>query len=156
MVQNLLWLANELYPGRRIIVWARNAHVMRNRSLTESGGWAPYAMGDGVRAEFGDQSYAITFVSYEGSHHWAHAQRPTFTIVPDQHAEPEFEELMAAAGHRFGLIDFRAAVAEGTWLAQPFFARPIAHSADLSESGRNYDAFLFIRTQESSAAIPIP
>ncbi len=156
MVQNLLWLANELYPGSRIIVWAHNAHIMRNPSLTESGGWAPYAMGDGVRAEFGNQSYAIAFVSYEGSHHWAHPQRPTFTIVPDQHPEPEFEELMAAAGHGIGLLDLRGAVGGNSWLAQPFLARPLGHSTDRSQWGRNYDAFLFIRTQEPSVDIPMP
>jgi erythromycin esterase len=157
MVQNLLWLANELYPGRRIIVWAHNAHIMRNPSLLESGRWAPYAMGDGVWAEFGNQSYAIAFVSYEGSHRWASvAQRPTFTIVPDQHPEPEFEELMAAAGHGIALLDLRGAVGGNTWLAQPFLARPLGHSTDRSQWGRNYDALLFIRTQEPSVAIPMP
>jgi erythromycin esterase len=154
MAQNLSWLANQLYPGRKIVVWAHNGHVMRNRSVTEFNNRATYTMGDGAWAEFGTESYAIALVSYEGSSHWPSARQSTYTIVPDQRREAEFEELMAATGHRSGLVDLRTAVAERTWLAQPFFARPINHSTDRSRWGSNVDAFLFIRTQEP--AVPIP
>ena len=158
MAQNLVWLANQMYPGRKIIVWAHNGHIIRDRSRTESdsSGGSLYAMGDGVRAAFGNDAYAIASVSYEGSYHWAHPQRPTFEIVPDQSPEPEFEELMVAAGHRIGLLDLRQAVPGSAWLAQPFLARPIEHSTDRSPWGRSFDAFLFIRTQEPSLAIPLP
>lgn len=156
MAQNLSWLTNQLYPGRKIIVWAHNGHIMRNPALTEFGSRVTYMMGDGVWSEFGAGSYAIALVSYEGAFHRPSTNQGTFTIVPDQHPEAEFEELMAAAGHRFGLVDLRAAVEEGTWLAQPFWARPISHSTDRSRWGSTVDAFLFIRTQEPAAAIPRP
>ena len=154
MAQNLSWLANQLYPGRKIIVWAHNGHIMRNLSSSEFGNRATYTMGDGVWSEFGARSYAIALVSYEGSSHWPSPQQSTYTIVPDQRREAEFEELMAATGRRSGLVDFRAAGAEGSWLAQPFFARPLNHSTDRSRWGDNVDAFLFIRTQEPAVAIP--
>lgn len=156
MTRNLSWLATQMYPGRKIIVWAHNMHVMRSPQLMEFGSRMTYAMGDGVWSEFGAASYAIGLVSYEGSCHWPSPQSSTYDIVPDQRREAEFEELMAAAGHRFGLVDLRSAVAERTWLAQPFFARPMNHSTDRSEWSRNFDAFLFIRTQEPSVAIPRP
>ncbi len=154
MAQNLSWLANQLYPDRKIIVWAHNGHIMRNPSLMEFDSRVTYMMGDGVWSEFGAGSYAIALVSYEGSFHRPSTNQPTCTIVPDQHAEAEFEELMAAAGHRIGFVDLRAAVAEGTWLAQPFWARPISHSTDRSRWGSTVDAFLFIRSQEPAVAIP--
>lgn len=156
MAQNLKWLANQMYPDRKIIVWAHNAHIARNFSILESGRWSRYMMGDGVWSEFGDRSYSIAFVSYEGSYHWAHDQRPTYNIVPDQDPEAEFEELMAAAGQRVAVVDLRTAVADNTWLGQPFLARPIGHSTDRSRWGSNYDAFVFIRTQEPAVAIPWP
>lgn len=154
MARNLSWLANQLYPGRKIIVWAHNMHVMRSPQLMEFGSRMTYAMGDGVWSEFGAASYAIGLVSYEGSCQWPSPQWSMYDIIPDQRREAEFEELMAATGHRFGLVDFRTAVAERTWLAQPFFARPMNHSTDRSEWSRNFDAFFFIRTQEASVAIP--
>lgn len=156
MAENLKWLANRMYPGRKIIVWAHNGHIGRNFSLIESGRWYRYAMGDGIWSAFGEQSYSIAPVSYEGSYHWASPIRPTLAIVPDQHREAEFEELMVAAGHSFGIVDLRRASAEDTWLAQPFLARPIQHSTDRSRWGSNYDALLFIKTQEPSVAIPWP
>jgi erythromycin esterase len=158
MGENLKWLANRTYPGRKIIVWAHNAHIARNFSLLESGRWSRYRymMGDAVWSEFGDRSYSIAFVSYEGSYHWAAAQRQTYTIVPDQQRETEFEELMAAVGRPIGMVDLRRAGAENTWLAHPFLARPLQHSTDRSPWASNYDAFLFIKTQEPSMAIPFP
>jgi erythromycin esterase len=156
MAENLSWLANQQYPGRKIIVWAHNAHIMRNSSLAEAASRSSYRMGDGVWSEFGDESYVIALVSYEGSYRWPRPQGATFTIVPDQSREAEFEELMTATGLRIGLIDLRAPVAAGAWLARPFLARPINHEAERSRWGRNVDAFLFIKTQEPSAAIPQP
>jgi len=156
MAENLSWLANHQYPGRKIIVWAHNAHIMRNLSLTESGTGSPYSMGDGVWSEFGSESYAIALVSYQGSYRWPRPQSSTLNIVPDQRPEAEFEELMAAVGLPIALVDIRAAVAEGAWLAGPFLARPINHYTDQSRWGLNVDAFLFIRNQEPSVAIPTP
>jgi erythromycin esterase len=157
MAENLSWLANQLYPGRRIIVWAHNVHIMRNPSLTQiaQAYGAEWFMGDRVSAEFGDASYAIAPVSYEGSYRWAPLiSVATYNIIPDQHPDAEFEELMAALGHPFALVDLRNAAPGDGWLAQPFLARPIVHRADRAAWTQVYDAFLFIRSQEPSAPRP--
>jgi len=59
MAQNLSWLANQLYPGRKIIVWAHNGHILRNLSPTDFGSRVTYTMSDGVWSEFGAGSYAM-------------------------------------------------------------------------------------------------
>jgi erythromycin esterase len=148
MAQNLSWLASHIYPGSKIIVWAHSGHVIRNPSRVQSfEGSRQYAMGDGAWSVFGPESYTIAPVSYDGEY-----RRARFTIVPDQHEDAEFEELMWATGHRLGLVNLREPTAEDAWLTRPFLARPIQHTVDRSQWADNFDAFLFIATQTPSVA----
>jgi hypothetical protein len=158
MAQNVIWLANQIYPNRKIIVWSHNAHIARDLPAGSIPFIPnlPYLMGDGVWSAFGDRSYSVAFVSYEGSYHLAHLETPTFDIVPDQDSEPEFEEIMTATGNHIAMVDLRGAVAEQAWLGQPFLARPITHSTNRSRWGSSYDAFVFIKTQEPVITIPWP
>jgi erythromycin esterase len=151
MVQNLIRLATRLYPGHKIIVWAASAHVGRNLTSIDTPGWIGdrYTLGDGAKSEFGDLSYAIAPVSYEGVYY-----SQEYTIVPDQDLGLEFEELMAAAGYEMAFVDLRGAVSEDSWLGESFLARPVEHSTMGSRWSENYDAFLFIKRQESRSPAP--
>ncbi len=107
-------------------------------------------MGDGVWEELGEESYSIGLVSHTGAYcrDTSEYPWPAWTIVPDQHPLPEFEELAAAAGFEFAFIDLRAPAKEGFWLGGSFLARPIGHAVDRSVWSQNFDALFFIRNQE--------
>lgn len=153
MAENLVWLANEYFPGRKIIVWAHTGHVMRNPTMLEREAWADYLMGDGVWEALGEESYVVGFSSYDGSYRWINLPRmPTWTIVPDQHPAAEFEELMVAAGHELAIVDLRAARESGAWPGGSFLARPLLYSWT-SRWSESMDAIFFIRTQEPSRLV---
>ena len=156
MAENLIWMAKEYYPDRKIIVWCHSGHAMRASSelpvniglqVTLSDGVCKeFALGDGVWKEFGKEMYSIAPVSYEGKH----SGNREYTVVSDQVPEAEFEELMAATGQTAALVDLRKVKDGAGWLGGPFVARPIEHVSMRSVWSHHFDAFLFLRIQEPS------
>lgn len=151
MAKNLLWLANERYPDRKIIVWAGTAHAARMPEIPRSAGGSGPSMGHHIAPAFGSRSYVIGMTSYTGR-----SGRPDREIVADQHPQPEFEELMAAAGFDYGLVNLRRAAAEGSWAAGEFLARPHAHTTIPAVWSDLLDALFFVREQEPSQAVEPP
>lgn len=143
MAENLLWLANERYPDRKIIVWSGTAHAARAAEpppFLRNQPWAaPYfpSMGQRIGEVFGSQSYVIGVTSYRSA---------DAGMIPDQDLPlPEFEELMAAAGFDYGLLDLRRAAAEEGWAGGEFLARPIGHISGAAVWSDLMDALLFVR-----------
>ncbi len=138
MADNVIWLANERYPGRRIIIWSATAHAARTSQVPPAAGKGP-PLALRVNEVFGSKSYAIGVTSYRsaGGH-----------IVPDQHPLPEFEELMSAAGFDYGLIDLRRARSERNWAGEEFLARPIGHHTTPAVWSALLDALLFVREHQ--------
>ena len=145
MADNVLWLANERYPDRKIIVWSATAHAARAPLMSDFGvparfGGGDPSMGQFIGEAFGSKSYVIGLTSYSGK-----ARRE---IVPDQDPLPEVEELIAAAGLDYGLLDLRRAAAKGSWAGGEFLARPIGHTTYPRVWSDALDALLFVREQE--------
>jgi erythromycin esterase len=60
MARNLAWLAREYFPGRKIIVWAANPHVIRHPyRIPQQNINISVGMGQGVWEAFGDRSFVI-------------------------------------------------------------------------------------------------
>jgi erythromycin esterase len=138
MAKNLLWLANERYPDRKIIVWSATSHAARMAEIPPSGGSGP-SMGQRIGEAFGSKSYVIGVTSYRSA---------GARIVADQDPLPEFEELMAAAGFDYGLLDLHHAATERSWAAGEFLARPIGHTTRLEVWSDLLDALLFVHEHE--------
>lgn len=146
MAENLIWMAKEYYPDRKIIVWCHNGHAMRAPNELPVNMGLQVTLGDGVWKEFGEEMYSIAPVSYEGKL----SGDGEFTVVSDQDPEAEFEELMAATGQAAALVDLRKVKDRAGWLGGPFVARPLDHISLRSVWSHHFDAFLFLRTQEPS------
>lgn len=76
MASNLLWLARERYPDRKLIVWAHNYHIAKRGDLV-MGQYAPTPdvpypydrlLGDGVSQALGEAVYALGFVVGGGTY----------------------------------------------------------------------------------------
>lgn len=135
MAENLIWLANERYSGRRIIVWSATVHAARMPEIPPAGGSGP-SMGQRIGDVFGPKSYVIGVTSFRSA---------AGQFVPDQHPLPEFEELMATAGFDYGLLDLRRARTEGNWAGGEFLARAISHTTTSAVWSELLDALLFVR-----------
>jgi len=139
MTENLIWLASQRYPQRKIIIWSATAHAARMPQLPAAAGGDGPSLGLRLYELFGSKSYAIGVTSYRNAQ--GH-------IVSDQHPLPEFEELMAAAGFDYGFIDLRGARSGRSWIAGEFLARPNFHNTTPAVWSELLDALLFVREHQ--------
>lgn len=145
------WLANERFPGHRIIIWAATAHLTRNTKTLEpvDRTWNyrdAEHMGDTVFADFGTDLYTIAVTSHhgrtgrvwpEGSNRESHIEDVDLPI-PDT-----FEDLAHRAGSAVTFHDLRGRP-EGHWLRGSFVARPLGFIPTSAVWADVVDAFLFI------------
>lgn len=144
MAENLLWLANERHPDRKIIVWSHTGHAARLAKMPPEYGGGP-SMGYRIGQSLGPKSYAIGVTSYSGNR-----------IVADQNPLPEFEELMSAARFQYGFLDLRRAAAGRHWAGGEFLARPIDNTTRSEVWSDKLDALLFVRERIASQDTPPP
>jgi erythromycin esterase len=75
--ENLRWLIDTAYPGRKIMVWAHNAHVMNAWYTNRFDGVSLQPLADGMKPMgvwltgwYGDALYKIGLTAYQGSDGW--------------------------------------------------------------------------------------
>ncbi|MCD4794669.1 MAG: erythromycin esterase family protein [Bacteroidales bacterium] len=64
MAENIEWIADNLYPDKKIIIWAHNAHVMNNKEYMSMG----YYFSDKIKK----QSYTVGIFGLKGS--WGYGE----------------------------------------------------------------------------------
>jgi erythromycin esterase len=148
MAENLIWMAKDYYPGRKIIVWCHSGHAIRVPSqLPANPIPLQTTLADYIYEVFGQEMYSIAPVSYGGR--WAYGGLD-YTVVSDQVPDAEFEELMAATGQIAAFVDLRHTGETARWLEGPFVARPWEHVSIRSVWRDHFDAFVFLKKQEPS------
>ena len=144
MADNLTFLANDLYAGRKIIVWAANIHV---RHANEQTTWVFPTMGGWLTKRFRDELYTIGLYPNRGT---VPGGRSVFTIDP---AEPgTMERLLSDAGASQLFVDLlNQPRSDGTrWMYEPMLSRdasisgPQAMLPVLIVPRDQYDGLLFI------------
>jgi erythromycin esterase len=144
MADNLTFLANDLYAGRKIIVWAANIHV---RHANEKTTWVFPTMGGWLAKRFRDELYTIGLYPNRGT---VPGARSVFTIDP---AEPgTMERLLSDAGASQLFVDLlNRPQSDGTrWMFEPMLSRdatisgPQAMLPVLIVPRDQYDGLLFI------------
>ena len=144
MADNLTFLADDLYAGRKIIVWAANIHV---RHANEKTTWVFPTMGGWLKKRFGDELYTIGLYPNRGT---VPGARSLFTIDP---ADPgTMERLLSDAGASQLFVDLlNQPASDGTrWMYEPMLSRdatisgPQAMLPVLIVPRDQYDGLLFI------------
>ncbi len=106
MAENVRFLAEELYPDRRIIVWAHNTHVRHASEAipVHPEVWPSVAardMGSWLRNWYGEALFTIGFYAYRGT---AVDNSRGLYEVPE--ATPaHLEHRLAGAGYRVSFVD---------------------------------------------------
>lgn len=124
---NLVWLARERFPRRKIVVWCATMHSLRQPEILDASahgfdyaGVAP--MGRYASLALGDDLYVLGFTA--GGGETALPWLPTAEIEPAP--EGSFEAIADGAGLEHAWIDFSGAP-PGSWLRGSFVARPLGH-----------------------------
>ena len=144
MADNLTFLANTLYPDKKIIVWAANIHV---RHANEKTTWVFPTMGGWLKERFREELYTIGLYPNRGT---VPGGRSVFTIDA---AEPgTLERLLSDAGASPLFVDMlNQPHTDGTrWMYEPMLSRdasisgPQAMLPVLIVPRDQYDGLLFI------------
>jgi len=151
MGENLLWLARQRYPNRKIIVWAATFHSARASRPVEMPDaklarvYAVNApMGEVAGKELGKQLYSIGFTSCEGEA--AKMSDKSAKSIPTP-SPGSLEALFASAGFTTAFVDLRKAPA---WLHAPILAQFLGHRELRADWTRVVDGVVFIRRMERS------
>jgi erythromycin esterase len=157
MADRVLWMSNNIYKDRKIILWGASAHFMRNSKgfLSRDGRaakWNYYQMGDYIAKELKKDYYVVAFTSFGGTRG---------DIYPDKKMNDEYGSLEnvqeKAAGsfeqvaHQFGkpylFVDLRS-LPENHWLRKPAVAYAFGNTKDETDWSTMIDGFFFIDTME--------
>lgn len=152
MAENLIWLANDWYRGRKIIVWAATFHNVRNiRDIDSRMPDLDYSramtMGHRVWEALGDDVYNLGFTAYEGE---AAPWRADSARTLDIPTEGSLEDLMALAGLQNAIVDFRGAGPALDWLSLPMISRPLGYGEMEADWTAVLDGMFFTRVMNRS------
>lgn len=153
MGRNLIWLANERYPNRKIIVWAATFHNARNLDQIETTDPELQelfdqvsVMGDVVWEALGDQIYSLGFTAYSGT-------AGTVWQPPEElekSSEGSLEDLINRADLEYAIVDFRHPPPGGEWLQDRIVSRPISYMEMTASWPITLDGMMFIRDMTPS------
>ncbi len=144
MGENLTWLAEEYYAGRKLIVWAATMHAIRNADAIDTGN-SPLSyegvlpMGHYLSDALGEEAFTVGFTTFHGSA--GRAGGPSGPI-PDAPAG-SLESLCVQAGLENAVIPFRHQDAE--WVHAPISSRPLGNSLMTASWPKVMDAMVFTK-----------
>lgn len=150
MADNLLWLINEKYKGRKIIVWAANYHIAKNLSkIPKQKYFDPSlktTMGDLVYKQMKDKVYILGVVTGAGKY--------TDFVYKSEHREIKLaagsiEELLLKTNCSFGFLPFKST---GDNQGQ-FLMSGVSHYPFKGNWNEVFDGILFIRNMTPSTYI---
>ncbi|MCB1023425.1 MAG: erythromycin esterase family protein [Acidobacteria bacterium] len=149
MAGNIDFIANKLYPNKKIIVWGHNAHVRyRNEEITPTKevfpGIATRMMGSWLKDKYAEDIYTFGLYAYSGSA--TNNSREVYQI-----ADPEdgmFEGFFSRAKSEVEFVDFREnrKKKELSWMFKPVKVRYNGESLLEMIMPEQYDGVICIKT----------
>jgi erythromycin esterase len=146
-VRNLRWLIEDGYPGRKIIVWAHNVHVMNayysadvSRIHVEPPAIGLVPSGVELARWLGDDVYTIAMTHYDGEEGWGVAK----PIIPAKAGS--LESRLHQLGQPYVFLDFRALDGNtGHPMRKPLSIRIDKNREDLlTDVTRAFDAVFYV------------
>ncbi len=146
MGENLAWLAQHPFAGRKIIVWAASFHAAREVDEIDVPSSPVHMrlfrtfqpMGAVARKELGDQMYTLATLAYQGRH--GTFSRPIEIEPP---SAGSLEDLFHRTGLPYAFLDLSRSGHLPGWLKKPLVARAMGYKDMRARWGRVFDAVLF-------------
>lgn len=142
MAENVEFLANELYPGEKIIIWAHNAHVCHDRQARP----ALYgnSMGKWIVESHRPELYTIGLYMYRGRAAWN--SREVYEVSPV--ISGSVESVFYRTRRKYCFVDMLGRKREegNSWMFENVTAKRWGKDDWLLVPRNQYDAILFIDT----------
>jgi len=159
MADRIIFLADSIYRGKKIILWGASGHFARNmisidRNMPENSyGFFPYYQtGDWLYEHFGNQYYSIAFTTGEGK---------VGTIYPEGHKFKKYEEFRTLENNHPNSYEIIANETGVDFLftslkfSEPirssnmsFISYALGYQEDFACWNNVFDAFLFIKNMK--------
>lgn len=155
--ENLRWLIQEAYQGRKFIIWAHNVHVMKAGYSSDFRAVHVEAQPDDMKTTgarltewLGNRVYSIGMTTYQGKDALVTGGAAT-TIAPA--AEDSLEGHLHALGQPFIFLDLRAAD-PALPIRNSIAARmPKYESNTIADPGCIYDGIFYIDRMEAATRL---
>ena len=151
MAENLIWLAQHRYPGRKIIVWAATFHNAKVLELVDVptmpglyDGRVP--MGQIVAEALGDEFYSIGFTASEGR--VGVLFMDSWVLEPP--AKNSLEDLLSQTWFDRLFVDYRSLDDDGAWLSEPLESWPLGYLEMIADWTQVMDGLVYTRVMTPS------
>ena len=125
MFENLVWLADTIFPNQKFIIWGHNGHIQNQTP----GGSALKFMGQMIKEKYGDQYYSIGLFVTQGRtyQHW------TKDSITFDNSDPSFLEarMKSENGLQFLNLVNPSIIRSNPWLAQSMKALEIENGGEI-------------------------
>jgi erythromycin esterase len=165
MARNFEWLADQVHPNEKIVLWAHNGHVRSGEEMgfKSMGGW--------LRQRFGRQMYVVGFAFRQGEARAVGMEKGKFRGGPTTHKVPPSPEgtgdaVLSAAGMPLFILDLRGvpeASVLGRWLAEPHLYHSVGAGWTTDDPEANlqpevvsrvYDGVIFVEEGHAAQGLP--
>lgn len=146
MGENLAWLAQHPFAGRKIIVWEASFHAARGVDQIDVPSSPVHMrlfrtfqpMGAVAHKELGDQMYTLATLTYQG-HHGMFGRSEE--IMPP--SAGSLEDLFHRTGLPYAFLDLSRSGHLPGWLKKPLVARLLGYKDMRARWGRVFDGVLY-------------
>jgi erythromycin esterase len=138
MAENLDFVLDRLYPGRKVIVWAHNFHISREAQDAR----VPKSMGVRMAERRGRELYTIAFFMGRGVARWNDGLR--YEIRPPP--EDTLEAVLANAGWKTSFVDLSQSTGATSWMGEPLLARDWGRRLVRITPAKAFDAVIYVDT----------
>lgn len=142
MLDNLMWLATDVYPTEKFIVWAHNDHIRKAQSDVMGSPYPIQMMGEMLPDEWKTYSYVLGL--YPASGKTADNTREVHDVLP---LEPgSVESILSAAGAPYTFIDlrYRNNTRGNSWMFEPRYTYSWGMIPESLIARDQYDGILLI------------
>jgi erythromycin esterase len=152
---NLRWLIDHGYAGRKIIIWAHNAHVMN--AYYEAPNWKTIRLDAAANTMkphgvfladwLGRDLYTIGFTAHEGEDGWKGLGASPIPAASDGSIEGQLKK----SGHAYAFLDLRKA--RGPMRHAQVMRVPKFDEVEIADPTRPYSGLFFIARMERGTLI---
>ncbi|MCM0624843.1 erythromycin esterase family protein [Lysinibacillus sp. OL1_EC] len=117
MMENLLWLAEEVYPTEKFIVWAHNDHIRKAQSNVMGSPYPVKLMGERLPDIYKKYSYVLGL--YMASGETANNMGEPMPVLPP--VKGSIEDILSSTNNPYTFIDLRNRQNErgNSWMFEP-------------------------------------
>ncbi|WP_439644122.1 erythromycin esterase family protein [Gemmatimonas sp.] len=157
MAENLLWLINTRFRGRRVVAWGASLHTAREFATIEPGdpnsGFDRFiSMGGHLSRSLGPGLYSIGFVASDGK---AGGLQRSAQVLPPI-TPGSLEDIFRESGFELAFLDLSGAHVNGTWVQTRVVAGPFGYGPMRAIWPSVFDGMIYIRTMQPVHPVNAP